>query len=88
MNAFREDAITGKPLLLNVEYRNAGVPAITLVDPTSQEDIVKALVADGFLLRTTGRDRKLKDLVSNFTISFYYKKHFKCFIYIATTSII
>ncbi|XP_031777766.1 tudor staphylococcus/micrococcal nuclease isoform X2 [Nasonia vitripennis] len=62
IQAFREDTITGKPLLLNIEYRTAGVPAITLVDPTSKEDIVKALVADGFLICTQGRDRKLKDL--------------------------
>ncbi|KAL7307029.1 hypothetical protein TKK_0000774 [Trichogramma kaykai] len=60
--AFREDTLTGKTLLLNVEYRNAGVPAITLVEPPNHEDIVKLLVVDGLLLCTPGRDRKLKDL--------------------------
>ncbi|KAJ8666951.1 hypothetical protein QAD02_008613 [Eretmocerus hayati] len=62
VDALREDTVNGKPVLLNIEYRNAGVPAVTLVDPTTKADLVKALVADGFLICTPGRDRKLKEL--------------------------
>jgi hypothetical protein len=65
IQAFTDDTVTGKPLLLNIESRIAGVPVITLVDPTSKEDIVKALVADGYLICTYGKDRKLKDLVKS-----------------------
>ena len=64
VNAFREDTITGKTLLLNIESRFGGIPAVTLVDQATNEDIGKALLADGFLIYNKGRDRRLVQLVS------------------------
>ncbi|CAD6237210.1 GSCOCG00002195001-RA-CDS [Cotesia congregata] len=50
ITAFQED-IENKTLLLSVVYKSSsGVLAATLVDPVTSEDIVKALVKDGYLL--------------------------------------
>ncbi|XP_058791125.1 staphylococcal nuclease domain-containing protein 1 [Phymastichus coffea] len=62
MQILREDTLHGNTLLLNVEHRNVGAPIITLADPTTKEDIVKALVAEGYLLCYSGKDRKHKQL--------------------------
>ena len=56
--------MNGKTLLMNFEWRNSGMPHVTLVDPTTKEDIVKALVADGFLiLKKIEREPFWKNLV-------------------------
>ncbi|XP_057342022.1 staphylococcal nuclease domain-containing protein 1 [Microplitis mediator] len=50
ITAFQED-IENKTLLLSIVYKSSsGVLAATLVDPVTNEDIVKALVKDGYLL--------------------------------------
>ncbi|XP_063980278.1 staphylococcal nuclease domain-containing protein 1 [Diachasmimorpha longicaudata] len=44
-----QDDLADKTLLLNVAYRTNGLPAATLADPVSNEDLVKAIVSDGYL---------------------------------------
>ena len=47
--ALQED-LEDKTLLLNVEYKTNGIPAATLLDASTKEDLVKALVTEGYLL--------------------------------------
>ncbi|XP_034937928.1 staphylococcal nuclease domain-containing protein 1 [Chelonus insularis] len=50
LQALHED-VEDKTLLLSVMYKSqSGVLAATLVDPVTNEDIIKALVTDGYLL--------------------------------------
>ena len=64
IQAFREDTVTGKTVLLNIESRYGGIPLATLTYPTTNEDIGKALLADGYVIHNQMRDRRLKQLVS------------------------
>lgn len=63
IDAFREDVVTGKTLLLNVEFKVNNLPAATLVDSTTNEDIGKGLIAYGYLIVEKSRDRRVKKLV-------------------------
>lgn len=64
VDAFKEDVLD-KILLLNVEYKlSSNVTAVTLVHSTSNEDIGKGLISDGFLHVQKHRDRRLTKLVS------------------------
>lgn len=74
IDAFREDVVTGETLLLNVEFKVNNLPAATLVDSTSNEDVGKGLIAYGFLIVEKSRDRRLKKLVR-----FFKKKNSKIF---------
>jgi staphylococcal nuclease domain-containing protein 1 len=60
--AFGEDVLN-KNLLLNVEYRST-LPHATLSDPTTNVDLGKRLVSEGFLLVEKRRERKLTNIVS------------------------
>lgn len=62
VEAFKEDVLD-KILLLNVEYKSSNVTAVTLVHPTTNEDIGKGLISDGFLHVQKHRDRRLTKLV-------------------------
>lgn len=63
----KEDTNVPK-LLLNVEYKVPGSPpSATLVTEGQEEDIVKNLIADGLLIVTERRERRLNKLVG-----FYY----------------
>ena len=64
IEAFRDEVVTGKTLLLNVEYKVNNVPAATLVDSTTNEDIGKGLISSGYLLVEKNRDKRLKQLVN------------------------
>ena len=64
IEAFREDVVTGKTLLLNVEYKVNNIPVATLMDSTTNEDIGKGLITYGYLLVEKTRDKRLKQLVN------------------------
>ncbi|XP_051162988.1 staphylococcal nuclease domain-containing protein 1 [Leptopilina boulardi] len=66
IDAFREDVVTGETLLLNVEFKVNNLPAATLVDSTSNEDVGKGLIAYGFLIVEKSRDRRLKKLMEDY----------------------
>ncbi|KAG7187759.1 hypothetical protein KM043_016803 [Ampulex compressa] len=66
IEAFKEDVIDSKRLLLNHEYKLNNIPAVTLVDATTNEDIVKKLISDGLLLVQNHRDRRLSKLVEEY----------------------
>lgn len=56
--------LADRTLLMNVEYYvSTGLPAATLVDSTTKDDIVKALISEGFLLVDNNRDRRAAKLV-------------------------
>jgi hypothetical protein len=66
VDAFKEDVLD-KILLLNVEYKlSNNVIAVTLVHPSTNEDIGKGIISDGFLHVQKHRDRRLTKLVSQF----------------------
>lgn len=63
---FKED-VMDKILLMNIEFKlNSSVTAVTLVDPTTNEDIAKGLISDGFLLVQNQRDRRLTKLLEEY----------------------
>lgn len=63
VDAFKEDVLD-KILLLNVEYKQSNVIAVTLMHPSTNEDIGKGIISDGFLHVQKHRDRRLTKLVS------------------------
>lgn len=64
IDAFKEDVLD-KILLLNVEYKlSNNVIAVTLMHSSTNEDIGKGLISDGFLHVQKHRDRRLVKLVS------------------------
>jgi staphylococcal nuclease domain-containing protein 1 len=56
--------IGNKNCLMNVEYVNSGISYVTLVDPTTKEDVGKTLISEGLFLVEKRRDKKLQKLVS------------------------
>lgn len=56
---------------LNVEYRIASLPHVTLVDECTGQDIIESLVKDGLLLvDSSRRDKRVQKLVSwGFTLA-------------------
>ncbi|XP_012287333.1 staphylococcal nuclease domain-containing protein 1 [Orussus abietinus] len=58
--------VEDRTLLLNVEYKVNNIPAATLVDASTKEDIAKGLVLDGYLIVAHIRDRKLEKLVKEY----------------------
>ncbi|XP_078040847.1 LOW QUALITY PROTEIN: staphylococcal nuclease domain-containing protein 1 [Augochlora pura] len=67
IEAFKED-VNDKILLMNTEYKlsNTNVLAVTLVDSTNNEDIVKGLITEGLLLVQNQRDRRLVKLIEEY----------------------
>lgn len=63
IRAFEHD-VQNRTLKLNVEYRNGTLGHATLADPTTDEDVVKTLIADGLLLVEKRREKRLLKLVS------------------------
>lgn len=64
ITALQED-IEDKTLLLTVVYKTwNGPPAATLVDPVTNDDIVKSLVTDGYLL--VNREKRINVKPVNF----------------------
>jgi staphylococcal nuclease domain-containing protein 1 len=68
---YREEAlrmlyedVENRPLNLNVEYRQANISYVTLVDTiNNDEDIAKTLIREGLLLLENRREKKLQKLV-------------------------
>jgi staphylococcal nuclease domain-containing protein 1 len=67
-SAFAELAFSHPSFLLNSEYKNGNLEAVTLVtDDEKKRDIGKQLVIDGFALVETRREGRLKSLVEQYT---------------------
>ncbi|XP_054275181.1 staphylococcal nuclease domain-containing protein 1-like [Macrosteles quadrilineatus] len=67
IEALRTDTMN-KPILLNVEYRMASVPYVTLTDEATNNDIIEGLIKDGLLLvDTSKRDRRIQKLLQQYT---------------------
>ncbi|XP_033223883.1 staphylococcal nuclease domain-containing protein 1 [Belonocnema kinseyi] len=66
IEAFREDVVTGKTLLLNVEYKVNNIPVATLMDSVTNADIGKGLISYGYLLVEKTRDKRLKQLMVDY----------------------
>ena len=62
IKCLRDDLFSGK-LRLNVEYRPQGAPPAVTLENENHEDIIKNLVADGFLLVEKRREKRLSKLV-------------------------
>nr|QBI71273.1 ebna2 binding protein P100 [Eurycantha calcarata] len=65
VQAFASDTMN-HTLHLNVEYRVGSVQHVTLVDPGTEEDVVKALIADGLLMCESRREKRLQKLVNEY----------------------
>jgi len=66
VDAFKEDVLD-KILLLNVEYKlGNNVTAVSLVHPSTNEDIGKGIISDGFLHVQKHRDRRLTKLIEEY----------------------
>lgn len=66
VEAFKEDVLD-KILLLNFEYKlSNNVSAVTLMHVSTNYDIGKGLISDGFVHVQKHRDRRLVKLVSRF----------------------
>ncbi|KYM96600.1 hypothetical protein ALC62_12727 [Cyphomyrmex costatus] len=66
VDAFKEDVLD-KILLLNIEYKlSSNVIAVTLMHPSTNEDIGKGLISDGFLHVQKHRDRRLTKLIEEY----------------------
>jgi staphylococcal nuclease domain-containing protein 1 len=67
-SAFSELAFTYPSFLLNSEYKNGNLEAVTLVtDDEKKRDIGKQLLSDGFALVEPRREGRLKSLVDQYT---------------------
>ncbi|XP_015595697.1 staphylococcal nuclease domain-containing protein 1 [Cephus cinctus] len=58
--------IVDRTLKLNVEYKVAGLPHATLVDPETNDDIGLALVQDGYVLVANIQERRLEELIKEY----------------------
>jgi staphylococcal nuclease domain-containing protein 1 len=66
-SAFAELAFSHPSFLLNSEYKNGNLEAVTLVtDDENKRDIGKQLVSDGFALVEARREGRLKTLVEQY----------------------
>ncbi|XP_039286934.1 staphylococcal nuclease domain-containing protein 1 isoform X1 [Nilaparvata lugens] len=65
LDALREDLLNGV-FLMNVEYKISGFPHVTLVDPTTQTDMIKSLVEQGYLLIDKRREKRLQQVVQDY----------------------
>uniref|UniRef100_A0A1B6ECM6 Staphylococcal nuclease domain-containing protein 1 n=1 Tax=Clastoptera arizonana TaxID=38151 RepID=A0A1B6ECM6_9HEMI len=65
ITALRDDTID-RTLNLNVEYKVGNLGYVTLVDASTNVDIVKELVSDGLLLVEKRRDRRLQKLIDEY----------------------
>ncbi len=53
-----------KQLLLNIEFKTGNVEYVTLSLPDSNDDIIQALIQDGFILAEQRKEKRLVKLVS------------------------
>lgn len=60
----REDTSVNK-LLLNVEYKQQGMPPAATLVTENNEDIIKNLIVEGLLLVENRREQRLSKLVKN-----------------------
>nr|QBI71268.1 ebna2 binding protein P100 [Carausius morosus] len=65
VRAFANDTMN-RTLHLNVEYKVGSLQHVTLVDPSTEEDVVKALIADGLLMCESRREKRLQKLVHEY----------------------
>ncbi|XP_055606182.1 staphylococcal nuclease domain-containing protein 1 [Uranotaenia lowii] len=66
LKAFAQDTLN-KNLQMNIEYRVSGAEYVTLFDPAAKTDIVKELIADGFLIADKNKkDRRLQKLITEY----------------------
>ncbi len=69
LQAMREDLLD-RPLNMNVEYRVAGAPFVSLHDPEAsnkdQGDLVRNLIGDGLLLVDKKGGRRLAKMVDSY----------------------
>lgn len=65
LSTLSED-IRDRTLLLNVEYKVNGLPAATLIDSVTIEDIAKSLILDGWLLVDNCREKRLAKLITEY----------------------
>ncbi|KAL1117006.1 hypothetical protein AAG570_004334, partial [Ranatra chinensis] len=61
-----ETDVVNKAFLMNVEYSTGGSTFVTLVDPTTKEDVGKKLIAEGFLLVDKRHEKRLQKLISEY----------------------
>lgn len=81
VEAFKEDVLD-KILLLNVEYKlSNNLTAVTLAHASTNYDIGKGLISDGFVHVQKHRDRRLTKLVSLF-FSFLLNDYLQATIYV------
>jgi len=62
--AFNE--FCNKEVLLNTEYKNAGVDYVTIQHTDNKEDIGKALITAGYVLAENRREKRLNKLVKSY----------------------
>jgi len=58
--------ILNKQCLLNTEYKNAGVDCVTLCHADSKDDVAQLLLAEGWLLVESRREKRLAKLVGQY----------------------
>uniref|UniRef100_A0A8D9BSS8 Staphylococcal nuclease domain-containing protein 1 n=1 Tax=Cacopsylla melanoneura TaxID=428564 RepID=A0A8D9BSS8_9HEMI len=61
-----EEEIENRKVLLNVEYNITGSPYVTVLDASTKTDLIKALIAAGYFLVETRRDKRLQKLVGEY----------------------
>ncbi|KAL1456475.1 hypothetical protein WDU94_001206 [Cyamophila willieti] len=61
-----EEELENHKVLLNVEYNITGSPYVTVLDAATKTDLIKGLVAAGYFLVETRRDKRLQKLVGEY----------------------
>jgi len=62
-----EHDILNKQVLLNTEYKNGGISAVTLQYADTKEDVATSLITEGLLLVDIRKEKRLKKLVNTYT---------------------
>lgn len=60
------DATDNQKLLLNVEYKTGGIEYVTLLNADTKDDIVKGLIAEGYLLVEPRKEKRLQKIVTEY----------------------
>lgn len=58
--------VLNQQVLLNVEYRNAGIECVTLQYTDSKDDAIEAIVSAGLLLVENRKEKRLSKLVQTY----------------------
>ncbi|GFT29562.1 staphylococcal nuclease domain-containing protein 1 [Nephila pilipes] len=64
--AFYDEASTNAGLLLNVEYKSASIPFVTLVTPDEKEDVGKRLIEKGFVFAEKRLEKKYQKIINEY----------------------